>query len=280
MSIDARYSNEAFDNAADANELAEQLDQELLARMRSASDPKAGLSAIVSDLEAIGHHLAEVSSSGHRIVFRADHEHGCTLTLLYGPHDRSVRARFSYRRHMGASIDDLCPWTGADGGVQATVKAFLDSADLSVTDLFGKKPKVLVHRGDVHVEKGFATYAQGNGVFVIDGSLNVAGPLVFTASDLHTVLIVTGNLHATQLAQISDTQLGVGGTTTVDGLLWLDVSDAGFSVFRGPVSSRDRFVGARSAAQFEQGVTGRFLEEPGLDTDAVLAALAEGKSPV
>jgi hypothetical protein len=86
--------------------------------------------------------------------------------------------------------------------------------------------------------------------------------------------------HTVRSTQPIDEDLGVGGNTTVDGLLWLDVSDAGFSVFRGPVSSRDRFVGARSAPRFEGGVAGRLLEEPALGTDAVLAAMTEGKSPV
>lgn len=160
-------------------------------------------------------------------------------------------------------IFELCSWAEADDDVAEHhgVGDVLEAAgwDPEGTDLFGRPPDVYVHSGDVVIDGPCSMYAQGNGVFILDGSLTVNGPFVFYAHDLHTLLIIAGDLHAHHLVQASDSQLVVKGKTAVDGLLFLDVSDAGFSHFAGPVISRYRVIGNRSAPAFAIEPTGTEL---------------------
>lgn len=194
----------------------------------------------------------------------------------------------------------LCDWAESDDDAMARhgVGDLLEAAgwDGAGEDLFGGPPEVRVHTGDVVIDGPFAMYAQGNGVFILDGSLTVNGPLVFTAADMYTVLVVTGDLRVRDLVQAWDTQLAVKGKTTIDGALFIDVSDAGFSIFEGPVVSRDRVIGARSAPRFASEPEGTLREALPLsaafresfpdqaerrhpDLEAIQAAVARGIAP-
>ncbi len=145
------------------------------------------------------------------------------------------------------SIDDVCTWKTA-----ATTKTLagyqLDKLfaklgiGASAQDLFGEIPTTYVHEGDVRHQTPLACDAQGNGIYILDGSLTVDGAFTFYTADAYTILVITGDLVASDLVQAWDTQLVVLGATKLAGLLYLDLSDAGFAVFRGAVTSRERHV--------------------------------------
>lgn len=146
-----------------------------------------------------------------------------------------------------ATIDELCSWKKAD--TQKTLAAHgLGAlfASLGVgrlaEDLFGEVPATYVHRGDVRHRKPVLCDARGHGIYVVDGSLCVDGPFTFFTADAYTILVVTGDLVASDLVQAWDTQLVVLGATKLNGLLFVDLSDAGFAVFRGPFTSRERRI--------------------------------------
>ncbi|HEX7666757.1 MAG TPA: hypothetical protein VF407_19650 [Polyangiaceae bacterium] len=148
---------------------------------------------------------------------------------------------------MANGIHGLCSWKKAPTaatlkrvGVAALFEKFGIGA--SAQDLFGEEPATFVHEGDVVLDGPTLLEAQGNGVFVVDGSLTIDGAFTFYGADAYTVLVVTGDLRAAHFQQAQDTQLVVLGETKIDGLLSLDLSDAGFALFRGPVTSRDRVV--------------------------------------
>ncbi len=186
------------------------------------------------------------------------------------------------QRAKPIDIRGLCRWATAD--TAATLKRLGISklfAKLGIgataEGLFGSVPATQVHKGDVTVAKGTLIDADGNGIFIIEGSLTVKGPLTFTASDAYTVLVVTGDLMAEHVLQAMDTQLVVLGTTTIAGLLYIDVSDAGFTMFRGPVTSLDRIVVDNNVdyavPRFAKKPVGRTHEHPGEFWSATFAKI-------
>ena len=146
-----------------------------------------------------------------------------------------------------SDIHALCSWRKADTGETLARlglgKLFAKHGiGKNAEDLFGEVPATYIHAGDVHHRGPVSCDAQGHGIFVIEGSLAIDGAFTFFTADAYTILVITGDLSAAHLHQAWDTQLVVLGTTTIAGLLFIDVSDAGFALFRGPVSSRDRVV--------------------------------------
>lgn len=142
-----------------------------------------------------------------------------------------------------ASIEEVCRWKKVD--TAKTLSRFkLDrlfeklGIGALAEDLFGEVPATHLHTGDVRHREPLACNAQGHGVFIVDGSLTVEGAFTFYTADAYTVLVVTGDLHAADLVQAWDTQLVVLGATRLAGLLAVEPSDAGFAVFRGPVTCR------------------------------------------
>lgn len=162
-------------------------------------------------------------------------------------------------------IRALCKWKEAD--TAAALKRYALTAlfekygiGASAEDLFGEVPTTYVHAGDLTIKKSLLLDAQGHGIFIVDGSLTIDGAFTYYTADAYTVLVVTGDLHAAHFHQAWDTQLVVFGETTIDGLLYIDVSDAGFALFRGPVTSRDRLiqgVGAGSLPMFANKAKGK-----------------------
>ncbi len=149
-------------------------------------------------------------------------------------------------------IRALCKWKKVN--TAATLKRYKLAALLekygigaSAEELFGEVPTTWVHEGDITVKKPLLLDARGHGIFIVDGSLTINGALTYYTADAYTVLVITGDLHAAHFHQAWDTQLVVFGRTTIDGLLCIDVSDAGFALFRGPVTSRDRLVRGTTA---------------------------------
>lgn len=187
-------------------------------------------------------------------------------------------------------IHALCTWKRTDTA-KALSKYGLDKLFASYgigakgEDLFGEVPATYVHVGDVEI-KSLALYAQGHGIFIIEGSLSIDGVFTFYASDAYTVLVVTGDVTATHWNQAWDTQLVVFGKTTIAGLLWLDLSDAGFALFRGPASSRDRVITNTSVeadvpmfATKPKGMLREDLHADSFDPPAMHAALLANKLP-
>jgi hypothetical protein len=150
-------------------------------------------------------------------------------------------------------IHGLCKWTQAD--TRQTLKAHgLDNlfATFGIgawcEELFGQVPETYVFKGDIKRDEPLLLDAKGNGVYVIDGSVDVRSAFTYYTADAYTVLVITGDLHAGHYVQAWDTQLVVLGTTTIDGLLHINVSDAGFALFRGPVTSKDRVISSSNVA--------------------------------
>jgi hypothetical protein len=129
--------------------------------------------------------------------------------------------------------------------------------------LFGGLPQVYLTKNNIKLTEDIRLDGLG-GVYIIDGSLTVEASLVFTAADSYTVLVVTGNLIVSKdFVQQMDTQLIVLGDTQISGIMWIDVSDAGFSVFRGKVSV-NTWAQANDSVEkslfFTQDPNGRKLE--------------------
>jgi hypothetical protein len=148
---------------------------------------------------------------------------------------------------MGADIHDQ--WTWKEGDTAKTLARYkLDTLfekygiGANAEDLFDEVPATYVHKGDIAVKKPLLLDAKGHGIFIIDGSLTIDGAFTYYTADAYTILVITGDFHAAHYYQAQDTQLVVLGETTIDGLLYINVSDAGFAVFRGPVTSRDRLI--------------------------------------
>lgn len=117
-------------------------------------------------------------------------------------------------------------------------QAFLDVGfdDEEGIGLFGQEPDVFLVTENIASEKQNITVQGAGGVYIIDGSLSIDGDLIFYAYDAYTILVVTGDLNVTgNLIQYQDTQVVVLGNTKVEKTLWLNLSDAGFTVFRGSV---------------------------------------------
>ena len=103
------------------------------------------------------------------------------------------------------------------------------------TELFGQIPNVYLISENIISKENTVLNGTG-GIYIIDGSLNVQGDLTFFAYDSYTILVVNGDLNVSgNLIQYADTQLIINGNTKVDKTLWINLSDAGFTVFRGNV---------------------------------------------
>lgn len=145
------------------------------------------------------------------------------------------------------AIDEICKWKKADTkktlarlGLDKLFEA--EGIGPLAEDLFGEVPATFTKTGNVVHHGPVLCDAQGHGIYIIEGSLVVDGAFTFYTADAYTVLVVTGDLVAEHLVQAWDTQLVVLGQTKVKGLVYLDVSDAGFSVFRGTVTSKERLT--------------------------------------
>lgn len=114
--------------------------------------------------------------------------------------------------------------------------------------LFGEPPRAYLHKGDLNINGSELVDGGGFGVFVLDGSLHVQGTFTFSSYDAYTVLVVTGDVYAANFQQLHDTQVVVFGNVVIDGSLRIDISDAGFTVFKGSVKAKDIL--------FRQGVDG------------------------
>lgn len=186
------------------------------------------------------------------------------------------------------SIDDLGTWKAADTAktlARYKLDKLLSKVGIGALaeELFGEVPRTYVHKGNVRLRAPLACNAQGHGIYVLDGSLTVDGAFTFYTADAYTILVITGDLVAHDLVQAWDTQLIVLGATRLAGLLHVDVSDAGFAAFRGPVTSRERYVAVgvdRDVSVFAKAPKGTLLERwTGPSEPAELhAALVRGDS--
>ncbi len=105
------------------------------------------------------------------------------------------------------------------------------------TELFGQIPNVYLFSENIILSENTILNGTG-GVYIIDGSLNVDGDFTFFAYDSYTILVINGDLSVSgNLIQYADTQFIVSGNTKVNKTLWLNLSDAGFTVFRGNVET-------------------------------------------
>ena len=139
------------------------------------------------------------------------------------------------------SINDLCSFNKVPNSVlqnYGVSQVFLD-VGFDTDDgkgLFGKDPDVYYCKTDIHASD-FRLEGSG-GIYIVDGSMNVDGTFVLTAADAYTVLVVLGDLKVSHdLIHQMDSQLVIFGHTAVGGTMWINLSDAGFTVFRGPVSA-------------------------------------------
>ncbi|RMI34898.1 hypothetical protein [Nocardia stercoris] len=98
-----------------------------------------------------------------------------------------------------------------------------------------------VHHGDLTVD-GPLSIGNDPGqaedtVYVIDGDLTVDGPMRFVNGDVYTPLYVTGSITAQHLMCLSDSNLFIGGSLTVAGLLMTELSDMGMLAVHGAAST-------------------------------------------
>lgn len=109
-------------------------------------------------------------------------------------------------------------------------------------DLFGDEPECFfVHQGDLTIDGPLSIgndpgLAQDT-VYVIDGDLTVNGPMRFLNADVYTPLYITGSVTAQHLMCLMDSNLFIGGSLTVGGLLMTELSDSGMFVVHGAASA-------------------------------------------
>ncbi|MFI9503610.1 hypothetical protein [Nocardia sp. NPDC052566] len=109
-------------------------------------------------------------------------------------------------------------------------------------DLFGDEPeRYFVHHGDLTID-GPLSIGNDPGlapdtVYVIDGDLTVNGPMRFVNADVYTPLYVTGSVTAQHLLCLMDSNLFIGGSLTVGGLLTTELSDMGMLVVHGAATA-------------------------------------------
>ncbi|MFE3960603.1 hypothetical protein ACFXPS_41310 [Nocardia sp. NPDC059091] len=109
-------------------------------------------------------------------------------------------------------------------------------------ELFGDEPECFfVHQGDLTID-GPLSIGNDPGlapdtVYVIDGDLTVNGPMRFLNADVYTPLYVTGSVTAQHLMCLMDSNLFIGGSLTVGGLLMTELSDMGVIVVNGAASA-------------------------------------------
>jgi hypothetical protein len=111
-------------------------------------------------------------------------------------------------------------------------------------DCFGDDPEfVMIHRGSVKVagmvelDGWKAAKDAQQTIYILDGDLEVDGPLVFDQCDIETTLWVTGNLTVKRLACMSTAMLIVGGSLAVGEFLVTDLEDAGHLIVHGSLTA-------------------------------------------
>ncbi|MEU1429793.1 hypothetical protein ABZ412_22195 [Nocardia sp. NPDC005746] len=120
-----------------------------------------------------------------------------------------------------------------------------EASDTRVEDLeevFGEEPECFfVHQGDLTIDGPLSI---GNDpdlapdtVYVIDGDLTVNGPMRMLNGDVYTPLYVTGSVTAQHLMCLMDSNLFIGGSLTIGGLLMTELSDMGLLVVHGATSA-------------------------------------------
>ena len=125
----------------------------------------------------------------------------------------------------------------------ALVLSTLSNAAWYVEDLFGEVPETFMHADGGETLDGNVCLhrPEDHGYYVVDGDLTVDGVLCLTVWDVTNIFVVAGDLTAKGIVLDSDVQLYVLGATTLSGPLISSLSDAGFAMFRGPVTARGRF---------------------------------------
>ncbi|MGW4771752.1 hypothetical protein ACWEO2_27390 [Nocardia sp. NPDC004278] len=117
-----------------------------------------------------------------------------------------------------------------------------DNRAEDLEELFGEEPECFfVHQGDLTVD-GALSIGNNPGlaedtVYVIDGDLTVNGPMRFLNGDVYTPLYVTGSVTVQHLMCLLDSNLFIGGSLTVGGLLMTELSDMGMLVVHGAASA-------------------------------------------
>lgn len=117
-----------------------------------------------------------------------------------------------------------------------------DTCVEDLEDLFGEEPECFfVHQGDLTIdgplEIGNDPGLAPDTVYVIDGDLTVNGPMRFVNADVYTPLYVTGSVTAQHLMCLMDSNLFIGGSLTIGGLLMTELSDMGMLVVHGAGSA-------------------------------------------
>ncbi|MFE2954954.1 hypothetical protein [Nocardia tengchongensis] len=118
----------------------------------------------------------------------------------------------------------------------------IDTRVEDLEELFGDEPECFfVHEGDLTID-GPLVIGNDPGlapdtVYVIDGDLTVNGPMRFVNADVYTPLYVTGSVTAQHVMCLMDSNLFIGGSLTVEGLLMTELSDMGMLVVHGAASA-------------------------------------------
>jgi hypothetical protein len=107
-------------------------------------------------------------------------------------------------------------------------------------DTFGETPEhLMIHEGNVAVAgpvelSGWdAPKGAQQTVYIVDGNLDIAGPLAFSQSDIMTTLWVTGDLTVDRLVTFGSAMLIVGGTLAVKEVAATYLDDAGHLIVHG-----------------------------------------------
>tara|TARA_B110001454_G_scaffold219204_1_gene252218 strand:+ start:35538 stop:36146 length:609 start_codon:yes stop_codon:yes gene_type:complete len=167
---------------------------------------------------------------------------------------------------MQNDIFSLCQWIEIDSkqSEKYDVAFYFEQADLDPqgVDLFGELPKIYLHKGDLKLDKSFSMYAQGFGVFILDGSLEVDGTFGFYTADAYTVLIITGEIRVKNMAIGWDSQLGVGRSLIADQILWVSLSHAGFLVIKETIKAKTIRLHKETCVSLGFPPVGNILEFP------------------
>ncbi|MEO8703350.1 MAG: hypothetical protein ABI867_25105 [Kofleriaceae bacterium] len=190
-----------------------------------------------------------------------------------------------------ATFATLAPWQPvaiADAGFDIG-EATNDSVYWE--DAFGDVPEhLMVHAGDiaiagpVELDGHRASEGAQQTAYIIDGNLELAGPLVFSQSDICTTLWVTGNVTASRIACAGSAMLIVGGTLTVAEVLLTNLDDAGHLIVHGGFAAGAwiDLARGRGCIELAQQPATRFISEyysdktpqpPTTDDEGVIASV-------
>lgn len=143
-----------------------------------------------------------------------------------------------------------------------------DSVDYG--DIFPDEPEhLMVHEGDVKTRGVLVldgmklTGAARDTVYIIDGDLELDGPIVFQQADVATTLWVTGNVRAKRLALTSCGMLIVGKSLEIAELVLTDLEDAGHLIVHGSMTAPTWIDLAQGRGAIELGTqpATRFLSD-------------------